>query len=153
MARPLVGVLSGLVLGQWLLPGLSASLFNLYGATIDAVIALRFDTLLQAWLITLSGLLWALAWPMVLQLKHDVLDANSQSLRHDAEKSSRRILVYGSLILLILAAILFPQIDSAVTGFALLALLLFAAAWALPCLASWRLTPGTVCWYPKQQFD
>lgn len=128
----LTGVLSGLVLGQWLLPGLSASLFNLYGATIEAVIALRYETLLQAWLITLSGLLWALAWPMVLQLKHDVLAANSQSLRHDSEKSSRRKLVYGSLLLLILAAILFPLIDSAFTGFALLALLLFAAAWALP---------------------
>lgn len=130
----LTGVLSGLLLGQWLLPGLSASLFNLYGATIEAVIALRFDTLLQAWLITLSGLLWALAWPLVLQLKHDVLDANSQSLRHDSEKSSRHKLVYGSLLLLILAAILFPLVNNAFSGFALLALLLFAAAWALPTL-------------------
>lgn len=130
----LTGVLSGLVLGQWLLPGLSASLFNLYGATIEAVIALRFDTLLQAWLITLSGLLWALAWPMTLQLKHDVLEANSQSLRYDTEKSSRRKLLAGSFLLLILAAILFPLIDSAFSGFALLALLLFAAAWALPAL-------------------
>lgn len=128
------GVLSGLVLGQWLLPGLSASLFNLYGATIDAIITLRFETLLQAWLITLFGLLWALAWPMVLQLKHGVLDASSQSLRHDTEKLSRHRLVYGSLLLLILAAVLFPLIKDAVTGFALLGLLLFAAAWALPTL-------------------
>jgi putative ABC transport system permease protein len=130
----LSGVLSGLVLGHWLLPGLSASLFNLYGATIDAIITLRFETLLQAWLITLFGLLWALAWPMVLQLKHDVLDANSQSLRHDTEKVSRRRLLYASLLLLILAAVLFPLINDAITGFALLGLLLFAAAWALPSL-------------------
>lgn len=130
----LTGVLSGLVLGQWLLPGLSASLFNLYGATIDAAIALRFDTLLQAWLITLFGLLWALAWPMALQLKHGVLDASSQSLRQATEKSSRRKLIYGSLLLVMLAAIMFPLINSAFSGFVLLALLLFAAAWALPTL-------------------
>ncbi|MFT5657108.1 MAG: putative ABC transport system permease protein [Gammaproteobacteria bacterium] len=128
------GVLSGLILGSWLLPGLSASLFNLYGATIDAAIAIQFSTLLQAWLITLLGLLWALAWPMYLQLKHDVLDASSQSLRYETEKKTRRRLVLAALVLLIFAAILFPLMNSAVTGFVLLGLLLFAAAWILPTL-------------------
>ena len=128
------GVICGLTIGNWLLPGLSQSLFNLYGATIDAVIALQSETLLLAWGITLVGLLWALAWPMYLQLKHDVLDANSPTLRHQAENSSRQQLALFSLPLLIMAFILFQTMETAVAGFALLGLLLFAAAWLLPTL-------------------
>jgi len=126
------GVLTGVVLGQWLLPGLSASLHNLYGATIDAVILLRGDTLIKAWLITLVGLLWALAWPMYLQLKTNVLMANSQMARLDSERNARRNLAIGALLLLLLAAFLYPQLENTISGFALIGCCLFAAAWILP---------------------
>ena len=133
------GLLTGVYLGQWLLPGLSASLHNLYGATVDAVIALHWSTLLKAWLLTLLGLLWALAWPMYLQLKQDVLQANSLSVRLSTERSARRNLAYGGLLLLVVAAAVYPNIDSAVSGFVLLGLLLFAAAWGLPLLLAFGL--------------
>ena len=144
------GVICGLTIGNWLLPGLSQSLFNLYGATIDAVIALQSETLLLAWGITLVGLLWALAWPMYLQLKHDVLDANSPTLRHQAENSSRQQLALFSLPLLIMAFILFQTMETAVAGFALLGLLLFAAAWLLPTLLALGLKLAQAC-VPKQR--
>ena len=130
----LAGVLSGLILANWLLPGLSSSLFNLYGAIIDSAISIQPGTLLQAWLITLLGLFWALAWPLYLQLKHDVLDANSQKNQYEAEKTTRRRLLAGAMVLLAGAAVLFALVDSAVSGFVLLGLLLFAAAWMLPTL-------------------
>ena len=146
----LSGVICGLYIGHWLLPGLSQSLFNLYGATIDAVIALQSETLLLAWGITLIGLLWALAWPMYLQLKLHVLDANSPTLRQKAEKSSRRQLALFSVPLLAMAFILFKTMETAVVGFVLLGLLLFAAAWLLPSLLALGLKLAQAC-VPKQR--
>jgi putative ABC transport system permease protein len=146
----LLGVICGLTIGHWLLPGLSQSLFTLYGATIEAVIALRIETLLLAWGITLVGLLWALALPMYLQLKHDVLDANSPTLRYQAEKASRHQLALFALPLIVIAFFLFHTMETAVAGFALLGLLLFAAAWLLPTLLALGLKLAQAC-VPKQR--
>ncbi|MFA9419469.1 MAG: FtsX-like permease family protein [Gammaproteobacteria bacterium] len=140
------GLLLGTQLGQVLLPGLSASLHNLYDATLSAVIELQFSTLIKAWLITLGGLLWALAWPLYRQLKNEVLPASSTGTQQSAETSARRNLALAALLLLVIAAILYPQMDSANKGFVILGLLLFAAAWMLPLLLalSLRLISGFI---------
>ena len=140
------GLLLGMQLGQVLLPGLSASLHNLYDATLSAVIELQFSTLIKAWLITLGGLLWALAWPLYRQLKNEVLPASSTGTQQFAETSARRNLALAALFLLVIAAILYPQMDSANKGFVILGLLLFAAAWMVPLLLalSLRLISGFI---------
>ncbi len=143
-----LGLLLGIQLGQFLLPGLSASLHSLYDASLSGVIELEMDSIIKAWLITLFGLAWALTWPLYQQLKTDVLPASSTGVAHDAERRARRILALGALLLILAAVILYPRIDSATTGFILLGLLLFAAAWTLPLLLAGslrliaRLLPG-----------
>ncbi|MFV2031619.1 MAG: FtsX-like permease family protein [Gammaproteobacteria bacterium] len=129
-----LGLLVGMQLGQLLLPGLSASLHSLYNATVAGTIELQFDTLFKAWLITLFGLSWALTWPLYRQLKNDVLPASSTGAVQDSERATRRNLALGALLLALAAAILYPRLDSANSGFLLLGLLLFAAAWILPTL-------------------
>ena len=129
-----LGLLMGMQLGQLLLPALSASLHSLYDATLPGIIELQFDTLFKAWLITLFGLSWALAWPLYLQLKTSVLSVNSTVAVEDSESGARRNLAVGALLLLICAAVLYRRMDSTTEGFILLALVLFAAAWLLPAL-------------------
>ncbi len=128
------GLVTGLLLGQWLIPGLSASLHSLYGASVDALLSLSLDTVFKAWAITLLGLVLALGWPLYQQLRHEVLAAYSPDSDQESERRARANLLKGAFILLIIAAILYPQLDSALDGFVLLALVLFAAAWTLPGL-------------------
>jgi len=129
-----LGLLLGIQLGQFLLPGLSASLHSLYDASLSGIIELEFDSVIRAWLITLFGLAWALAWPLYQQLKTDVLAASSTGVALDSESRARHTLALGAMILMLVAVFLFPRIDNATTGFLLLGLLLFAAAWTLPLL-------------------
>jgi len=140
------GMLLGMQLGQVLLPGLSASLHNLYDATLAAVIELQFSTLIKAWLITLFGLLLALTWPLYQQLKNETLPASSTGKLQVAETRARRNLALAASLLLLVAALLYPQMDSANKGFVILGLLLFAAAWMLPLLLalSLRLISGFI---------
>ncbi len=137
-----LGLLVGIQLGQYLLPGLSASLQSLYDATLDGIFELQLDTVIKAWLITLFGLLWALAWPLYRQLKNDVLEANSTAAVLDSELGARRNLALGALVLFGAAAFLYPTLDSTMAIFVLLGLLLFAAAWLLPALLALSLRLG-----------
>jgi putative ABC transport system permease protein len=129
-----LGLLVGMYLGQLLLPALSASLHSLYDATLAAVVELQFDTLFKAWLITLFGLSWALAWPLYQQSKQSVLSVGSTGAVEDSEPDARRNLAVAALVLLVFAAVLYQRMDSTAEGFILLGLLLFAAAWLLPTL-------------------
>jgi len=137
-----LGLLVGVQLGQFLLPGLSSSLNSLYDATVAGVIELELDSLIKAWLITLFGLSWALAWPLYRQLKIDVFAASSTDEALDSERGARRNLALGALVLLIAAAFLYPRLDSTTSDFVLLGLLLFAAAWLLPALLALSLRLG-----------
>ena len=129
-----LGLLLGIQLAQFLLPGLSASLHSLFNASLSGIIELEIDSVIKAWLITLFGLAWALAWPLYQQLKTDVLPASSTGVAIDSERRARRILTLGAAILVLVAAFLYPRIDNATNGFILLGLLLFAAAWTLPLI-------------------
>ena len=129
-----LGLLMGVQLGQLLLPALSASLQSLYDATLAAVVELQFYTFFKAWLITLFGLSWALAWPLYQQIKNNDLRVGSTEAVADPEPDARRNLAVAALVLLVFAVVLYQRMDSATEGFIVLGLLLFAVAWLLPAL-------------------
>jgi putative ABC transport system permease protein len=139
----LIGTASGFVLGivlaHALLPGLGASLQSLYDATVDADLGLSPWTLLQAWGITLLGLIWALAWPLYRQLKHSSFTAGSSATMLADEAVARRRLALGALLLAGVAWFAYAQIETATQGFVVLGMILFAAAWLLPILLAWSL--------------
>ena len=133
----LAGFFLGIVLAQFLLPGVGASLQGLYGASVQAVIEASPTTFWLAWLITLSGLIWALFWPLFLQARRRVLQSGSDELAAEDSKRSSRHLFFIALILAVFAALFYPLIDSSIDGFVMLGLVLLAAALALPQLMSW----------------
>lgn len=133
------GFVLGIVLAHALLPGLGASLQSLYDATVEANLGLSPWTLLQAWGITLLGLIWALAWPLYRQLKHSSFVAGSITTMLADEAVARRRLAFGALLLAGVAWLAYTQIETATQGFVVLALILFAAAWVLPILLAWTL--------------
>ncbi len=129
-----LGLTVGLQIGHSLLPGLGASLHSLYNATVDTQLIWQFETVIKAWLITLAGLLWALGWPLYQQLKRNSLPSNIVTRAPQDERYSRKQLMIASVVLTTLAIFIYPFLDNALTGFVLLGLLLFAAAWMLPTL-------------------
>ncbi|MDH5354144.1 MAG: FtsX-like permease family protein [Gammaproteobacteria bacterium] len=133
------GIVVGLQIGKVLLPGLGASLHSLYDATVDTQLIWQFDTLFKAWGITLLGLFWALTWPLYQQLRRNSLPANLISRVSLDERRSRHYLALSSSALIILSVILYPRIDNAISGFLLLGLILFGAAWLLPTLLAFTL--------------
>jgi putative ABC transport system permease protein len=144
----LAGYAIGVLLAQLLLPGIGASLQSLYAAVVDTELGLSPWTLLQAWCISLLGLLWALAWPLYRQLRHGGLDAaRSETLLAD-EKRVRWRLALAGLALALLAAIAYQYVETVIQGFVVLGLVLFAAAWILPLMLAAglrllaRLLPG-----------
>jgi putative ABC transport system permease protein len=133
------GFVLGIVLAHALLPGLGASLQSLYDATVDADLGISPWTLLQAWGITLLGLIWALAWPLYRQLKHSSFTAGSSTTMLADEAVARRRLALGALLLAGVAWLAYAQIETATQGFVVLGMILFAAAWVLPILLAWTL--------------
>lgn len=129
-----LGFVLGVVLAQVLLPGLGASLQSLYDATVDAELGLSPWTLLQAWSITLIGLIWALAWPLYRQLQRSSLEAGSTDVMFADETVARRRLAFAALLLACLAWVAYTQIETVTQGFVVLGMILFAAAWILPFL-------------------
>ena len=130
----LLGFLCGIVLAQLLLPGLGASLHSLYAASIDTVLQLDAITLLQAWCISLIGLLWALAWPLYRLLRLPALSAADTTDFMHSEALARKRLALASILLALLAWFYFGRIQTTTEGFILLGLILFSAAWMLPSL-------------------
>ena len=143
-----VGFGMGILLAQMLLPGLGASLQSLYNAVVATDLGLSFWTLLQAWCISLFGLLWALAWPLYRQLPRRGLEAaRSETLLAD-DTIARRRLAFAGVLLGALAALSYAYVETVIQGFVVLGLVLFAAAWVLPILLAFalrvlaRLLPG-----------
>lgn len=130
----LLGVLIGLQIAHWLLPGLGASLQSLYDAVVETEIIWQLDTLFKAWFITLAGLVWALGLPLYQLLNRNSLPSDQIERTPLDEKRSRLWLAVGSIILVILAGVTYPLVSDAQSGFILLGLLLFSAAWMLPAL-------------------
>ncbi|MDH3386726.1 MAG: ABC transporter permease, partial [Gammaproteobacteria bacterium] len=129
-----LGFALGILLAHALLPGLGASLQSLYAATVDSELGLSPRTLLQAWSITLLGLIWALSWPLYRQLQQSSLEAGrSEGLLRD-EAVARRRLALAALALALIAGFSYGRIETATQGFVVLGLMLFAAAWMLPIL-------------------
>lgn len=142
----LLGVLVGIKIAYWLLPGLSASLQSLYDATVETEIIWQFDTLFKAWLITFAGLIWALGLPLYQLLTRNSSPSAQQQRTALDESESRKKLALGSVMLMALAATGFAFLNDALSGFIVLGLILFSAAWILPTLLalSLRLLSGFV---------
>jgi len=129
-----LGFATGILLAQALLPGLGASLQSLYDAVVATDLSLNPWTLLQAWCISLLGLLWALAWPLYRQLPRRGLEAARSDLLLADEAIARRRLALAGLLLALLALLAYRYIETLNQGFVVLGLALFAAAWVLPML-------------------
>ncbi len=129
-----LGFGTGILLAQALLPGLGASLQSLYDAVVATDLGLNPWTLVQAWCISLLGLLWALAWPLYRQLPRRGLEAARSDLLLADEAIARRRLALAGLLLALLALLAYRYIETVNQGFVVLGLTLFAAAWVLPML-------------------
>jgi putative ABC transport system permease protein len=134
------GIALGYLLGQQLLPAVATSVQNLYGAVIDHRLLLQPLTILKAWGMTLAGLVFALGWPLWKRSQRALASQRSISDDWLQDRKARLTLALGALVLLALALLLYPNMDSVAQGFTLLALLLFAAAWLLPLLLAAVLT-------------
>ncbi|MGB5277511.1 MAG: FtsX-like permease family protein [Gammaproteobacteria bacterium] len=141
----ILGVALGYVVAQQLLPSVATSLQNLYGAVLDHRLLLRPYALLEAWGMTLGGLVLALSWPLWQRARQALTVQRSMSEDWRQDSEVRRWLAAGAIVLLVAAAMLYPQLDSVATGFVVLALFLFAAAWLLPALLALALFALQAC--------
>ena len=148
----LLGVLVGLQIAHWLLPGLGASLQSLFDAVVETKIIWQVDTLFKAWFITLAGLVWALGLPLYQLLNRNSLPSEQIERTPLDEKHSRLWMAAGSIALIILAGITYPFVTDAQSGFILLGLLLFAAAWMLPALLALTLKFLSKCISSRRLF-
>jgi putative ABC transport system permease protein len=124
----------GVALAQLLLPSFGASLQSLYDAVVEINLGLSPWTLLQAWCISLFGLLWALAWPLYRQLRLSSFAAARSDNLLAEERVVRHRLALAGFLLAALAAIAYGQVQTVTQGFVVLGLVLFAAAWMLPIM-------------------
>jgi putative ABC transport system permease protein len=148
-----IGSFSGFFIGLWigelLLPGLGASLQSLFSANLESTISWQFITLFKAWMMTVAGLLVALTLPMMLLMKRHPLEDGQISAVLKADNRVRNNLAMASVLLSILAIMFYPYVNSAISGFVLLGMVLFAAAWLLPMFFSALLTI-LQRWFSKQ---
>lgn len=128
------GLTMGYFIGQQLLPSVAISLQNLYGAVLDHHLLLEPLIILKAWGMTLAGLVIALAWPLWQRTRTVCISQRGPAGDWTNDGKARRMLLYAAMGLLIVAVSLYPRMTTVIEGFALLALLLFAAAWLLPTL-------------------
>ena len=128
------GLLVGYVLSGVLLPTVAGTLQSLYGAIVESDIELGPEQMLLAWLMTLLGLVLALAGPLWNRLKMNVIEGRSESLMWQQDERARFMMMLSSLPLFALALVGFYWIETVVDGFVVLTFILFAAALVLPVL-------------------
>ena len=134
-----LGLAAGYLISLQLLPTLGATLDNLYSATVGAEILLSATNVLLAWLMTLLGLLLALAWPMWQLSQQAILPGSQIGTQWQNDIVARRRLFFSGVVLAILALLIYPFINSVLGGFILLGLVLFSAAWCLPVVLAFGL--------------
>jgi len=134
----LLGTLGGVVVGYFLsgilLPTVASSLQSLYGAIVGSNIQLNSAQLLIAWLMTLLGLVFALAGPLWVRLGMKVIDGRSNSVFWHQDEQARTMMMWFSLFLAMLGLGWFFRIESVVDGFLVLTFILFAGAFMLPAV-------------------
>ncbi|MHA7880990.1 MAG: FtsX-like permease family protein [Saccharospirillum sp.] len=134
----LVGAAAGLglgyLLGVMLLPSVASTLQNLYGAVVDSALMVQPGSAVLAWLMTLGGLLLALAWPLWQQARQPILASQASAGHWQADAIARRRLLWLACGLMVLAILMYANLNHIWQGFVVLALVLFGAAFALPGL-------------------
>lgn len=134
----LLGTLSGVFIGYLLsgilLPTVAGSLQSLYGAIVETDIQLSLKQVLLAWLMTLLGLVLALAGPLWARLNMNVIEGRSYSVLWSQDERARTRMMWAAGLIGLLAIGAFYQIETVVNGFVVLALILFAGALLLPAI-------------------
>lgn len=135
-----LGLWIGYGISDLLLPDLRAMLGGLYDAKIGEALLLKPVTVFVAWLMTVIGLLFALAWPMWRRSRQSIMQGSQLSAQWQVDKRARCQLLILGIILGVSAALFYPLIGSVVAGFMLLGLVLFSGAWILPTVLALGLT-------------
>jgi putative ABC transport system permease protein len=131
-----LGMLAGLLLAQQLLPSVAASLQSLYGAALEGQIGLAPGQMALGLLLTLAGMVLALAAPLWQRLREPVLAARSPGalLQHESRSLWRS--AAAGVLLIAAAWVLYGAVDTVTGGFVVLGALLFGGAFLLPPLVS-----------------
>jgi putative ABC transport system permease protein len=129
-----LGVPLGAALAEVMLPAVATSLESLYGANLQAQLAVEPGFFLKAWLLTLPGVLLALAMPLWQAVS--ALTAVYRRSRFDANQLKQAVLVSAAvgLGLWVMAAAMFSFVTTVELGFLLIALVMLGGALILPVL-------------------
>ena len=128
------GLIAGYLLSGILLPTVAGTLQSLYGAIVESDIELGLRQMFLAWLMTLLGLVLALAGPLWSRLKISVIEGRSSSLMWQQDKRARNLMMWCAVPLVVLAIGGYFLIETVVDGFVVLSLILFSSALVLPAL-------------------
>ncbi|MEC8633757.1 MAG: FtsX-like permease family protein [Pseudomonadota bacterium] len=126
----LLGTLIAQPLSAALMPAVAATIQNIYGASVSSLPVFNAELFLEALLLALSGLVLALALPLLRRTNVSSNDSNAWV----GILLSRRDMVLASvgMLMFLLTYLCYPMASSVVHGFALLALVLFAGIALLP---------------------
>lgn len=122
----------GFLLGNLLLPTVSSSLGSLYGAVISPAVTLNPGHMIQAAIMTVLGVIVALAGPIWLSAKRSIRQQRSADAVNPLQSKGLIMQRFLALALLLSAGLLVGHINSVQGGFVLLALVLLGSALSLP---------------------
>jgi putative ABC transport system permease protein len=129
-----LGLLSGFLLSQQLLPAVATSMQSLFGASLGATVSLQPVQVLVAFSLTLAGVGLALAMPLWQRARTSIRHSRSAPAQWQQEHAGVKRMAAVALVLLLVAGLIYPQIDSVVAGFVVLGLVMFGGALLLPLL-------------------
>jgi putative ABC transport system permease protein len=130
----LVGLVCGYLIAASLLPDVAASLRGLYGAQIPGELTLRGEWWVAGIAISVLGALAAAATSLAKAIRLPVLVAAQPQAWQQAQRRWLMVQSAMALAAFVLAVALLRYGDSLVSGFVLLAALLFGAALVLPAI-------------------
>ncbi len=126
------GGLLGYHLGNFMLPAVASTMQNIYGAPISGELALSPMQFGVAFLLTLFGVVLAVALPLWQRVSESIREGRDLSQQWSRERTySLGAGVLGS-VLLVISAMAYSFIDSVISGFVLLACTMFGGAMLLP---------------------
>ncbi|WP_119394660.1 FtsX-like permease family protein [Salinibius halmophilus] len=119
-----LGGTAGFLLANLLLPAVAASLQSLFGAVVSPAVTLSAAHWLQAGLMTLLGVVLAIAGPLWLSA--------TQKIKHQRQEKLPVILLVIAPLLLLVSAVLAANASKVTTSFVMLTFTLFGCALLLP---------------------
>ena len=146
-----LGLVSGYALSQLLLPAMAMSLQSLYAAELGTLIGIRPEQVLQAFGLSLAGVVLALTLPLWLRARESIRRQRDTTAQWQQDQRGIGWMALVAMGLLGLAAALYPWMASIEQGFLILALVMFGGALLLPWLVL-SLIETCARLLPKQQW-